>query len=96
MVKEAEQWKADYEHGGYLVVEDVIDAATLAALKARLDDIAQDPESLPPRLRRHVQLERDYLASGPRRITTNWGPRGWVMPSATLWSCLCLPRKPRI
>jgi hypothetical protein len=45
-------------------------------LKKRLDEIAKDPESLPPHLRRHLQLERDYLAGGGRDVYNELGVDG--------------------
>ncbi|MEX0653875.1 MAG: phytanoyl-CoA dioxygenase family protein [Phycisphaeraceae bacterium] len=59
------QWKADYQRDGYLLVEDVLDVSTLAALRDRLDRITADPEALPQSLRGHVELERDYIQQQP-------------------------------
>ena len=63
MIHQPEKWKADYERDGYLVVENLIDEQTLATLRGEIEKITDDPDALPARLRRHVQLERDYLAS---------------------------------
>jgi ectoine hydroxylase-related dioxygenase (phytanoyl-CoA dioxygenase family) len=57
---EPEAWKAGYERDGFLVVEDCLDDKTLARLREAIDRITDDPERLPPHLRAHVQLERDY------------------------------------
>ncbi len=57
------KWKADYERDGYLVVEDVLDAATLASLRDAIDEITRDPDALPAHLRRWVELEREYLGN---------------------------------
>ncbi len=60
-------WKADYARDGYLVVEDCLDDKTLAALREAVGRIIDDPEGLPPHLRNHVQLERDYSRDGGGR-----------------------------
>lgn len=67
MIHQPEKWKADYERDGYLVVEDVLDEATLATLRGEIEKITDDPDALSPQLRRHVQLERDYLQSESQR-----------------------------
>lgn len=59
------RWQADYERDGYLVVEDVLDASTLAVLREGLDRITADPDGLSDPLRRYVQLERDYVQDQP-------------------------------
>lgn len=59
----AEQWQQAYAQDGYLVVEDLIDPDTLSQLRAEVDKITRDPDALPPDLRRHVSLERDYIAA---------------------------------
>ncbi len=61
MQHQPEVWTAEYERDGYLVVEDCLDPSTLAALRAGIDAILADPDGLPPRLRTHVQLERDHV-----------------------------------
>jgi ectoine hydroxylase-related dioxygenase (phytanoyl-CoA dioxygenase family) len=61
MKHQPEVWKAEYERDGYLVVEDCLDHATLTALREGVDRILLDPAGLPPRLRNHVQLERDHV-----------------------------------
>lgn len=62
MIHQPEKWKADYERDGYLVVENLLDEQTLATLRAEVEKITADPDALPPGLRRHVELERDYLS----------------------------------
>ena len=53
-------WRASYARDGYVVVEDCLDDKTLAALREAVGRITDDPDGLPPHLRRHVQLERDH------------------------------------
>ena len=66
MIHQPERWKSDYERDGYLVVENLLDPQTLAMLRQEIDTITADPDSLPAHLRRHVQLERDYLSDANR------------------------------
>ncbi|HLQ81890.1 MAG TPA: phytanoyl-CoA dioxygenase family protein [Bacillota bacterium] len=60
------RWREDYLRDGFLVVEGVLDAAELATLGAALERIEQRvaEESLPPRLRQYVTLERDQDHAG--------------------------------
>ncbi|MET9018519.1 phytanoyl-CoA dioxygenase family protein [Actinopolymorpha sp. NPDC004070] len=60
MRSEPERWRTDYARDGYLVVEDCLDKETLTALRTAVGRIVDDPDSLPPHLRAHVQLEREY------------------------------------
>lgn len=66
MKHEPQKWKADYDRDGFLVVEDVLDARTLATLRAGVERITANPDALPPSKRRYVQLERDYLKHKPQ------------------------------
>lgn len=65
MKHEPAKWKADYDRDGYLVVEDAVDPQTLGELKAGIEEISRDPDALPPRLREHVHMERDYVKQQP-------------------------------
>ncbi|MFW6061013.1 MAG: phytanoyl-CoA dioxygenase family protein [Phycisphaeraceae bacterium] len=63
MPHQPEKWKTDYERDGYLVVENLLDESTLATLRGEIEKITADPDALPQHLRKHVQLERDYLSN---------------------------------
>ncbi|NQU38733.1 MAG: phytanoyl-CoA dioxygenase family protein [Lentisphaerae bacterium] len=65
MKHDPQRWKEDYERDGYLVVEDAVDADTLARLRIGIEDITADPDSLPPALKRFVNFERDYMKERP-------------------------------
>jgi ectoine hydroxylase-related dioxygenase (phytanoyl-CoA dioxygenase family) len=65
MKHEPDRWKADYERDGYLVVEDCLDASTLALLREKTDDIQKNIDALPPGLRRHISLETDFAKTQP-------------------------------
>lgn len=65
MLHQPEKWLEDYNRTGYLVVEDVVDKQTLAMLDSELESIRKNLDTLPEQLRKHVQLERDYLRASP-------------------------------
>ena len=65
MIHEPERWKADYERDGYLVVRDVVDPDLLGRLRAGIDEITRDPDSLPDRLKRYLDFERNYVKAAP-------------------------------
>lgn len=64
--QQAAQWRDRYLQDGYLVVEDVLDQAELAAMGEALERIeaAVAEEALPPRLRQLITLERDQDHAG--------------------------------
>ena len=66
MTHDPRHWKADYDRDGYLIVPDLLDAATLAALRDGIEKITADPDALPDHLRRHVSTERDRLKLQPQ------------------------------
>ena len=66
MHHEPQRWKHDYDRDGFLVVENLLDAETLKQLRLGIEKITADPDALDPGLRRHVQLERDYVRSTPK------------------------------
>lgn len=76
MNDQAQQWKEQYERTGYLVVESLIDPETLRVLQTEVEKITADPEAFPPHLRRHVQLEREYLSEESQRRYNELGIEG--------------------
>jgi ectoine hydroxylase-related dioxygenase (phytanoyl-CoA dioxygenase family) len=58
---DAALWRRQYETDGYLVVEDAVDEAVLAEMKAQLDRIEDEfgAGTLPAHLARHVHLEKE-------------------------------------
>ncbi|MSU46051.1 MAG: phytanoyl-CoA dioxygenase family protein [Lacunisphaera sp.] len=66
MKHEPTRWISDYERTGYLVVEDCLSAATLAALRKAIEKITADPDSLPTEIKRHLDFERDYVKKNPQ------------------------------
>jgi ectoine hydroxylase-related dioxygenase (phytanoyl-CoA dioxygenase family) len=60
-----EQWKAQYDRTGYLVVEDCLDKSTLAELRKEIEMITADPDTIRPDLKRHINFERDYVKRKP-------------------------------
>jgi hypothetical protein len=67
MKQQPDRWRHDYERDGYLVVDDCLDAATIARLRAGIEKIQDGLESLPPYLRNHVQLEKDFFKFQPEQ-----------------------------
>lgn len=65
MKYEPELWHSQYQKDGYLVVEDCVDPTTLAMLRSKVENITKDPDNLPGHLRRHLQMERDYIKDQP-------------------------------
>lgn len=61
-----QRWRDTYARDGYLVVEDVLEPAALAAMRAALDRIEHEVGggSLSPGLRQWVTLERDHTHEG--------------------------------
>ena len=59
------RWKADYKAAGYLVVEDVLDAVTLASLREGIEAITAEPDALPGHLKQHIQFEREFVRNRP-------------------------------
>jgi ectoine hydroxylase-related dioxygenase (phytanoyl-CoA dioxygenase family) len=66
MKHDPQRWKTDYEANGYLVVEDLLDAATLSALRQGIEKITGDPDAMPDHLRRHIDFERNYVQKKPQ------------------------------
>jgi ectoine hydroxylase-related dioxygenase (phytanoyl-CoA dioxygenase family) len=65
MLHAPQKWQTDYDRDGYLVVEDAIDPALLAKLRAGIEKITADPDSYPPNLKRHFDFERNFVARRP-------------------------------
>lgn len=69
MQYQPEAWREQYNRDGYLVVPDCVDPATLAKLTAAVERITDDPDKLPGKLRKHIQMEREYFAQQPQYNT---------------------------
>lgn len=65
MRHEPERWKADYGRDGYLVVPGVLSDKGVDLLRKAVEKITDQADSLPDRLRRHIQFERDFVAGHP-------------------------------
>ncbi len=71
MNEERKRWLADYERTGYLVVEDMVDMDTIHALRAAMDELAADPDSLPPKLKQHIMFERARAGSRHNKLSAD-------------------------
>lgn len=58
---EPEAWKKAYGEDGFVVVRDVLDAATLAAVRAEFLKVAGDAGAVPPHLRGKLFFERQHV-----------------------------------
>src|ERR671912_352130 len=74
MKYEPEAWKEDYRRDGFVVVRDLLDAATLSALREGLGGIVENPDGLPPRLRGKIFLEREHVKNNPQWYAGVLGP----------------------
>jgi ectoine hydroxylase-related dioxygenase (phytanoyl-CoA dioxygenase family) len=66
MQSRPEQWQRAFQEDGFVIVEDVLDPATLARLREGLDRITADPDGLPSRLQAKIFLERDHVRNNPQ------------------------------
>jgi len=65
MNHEPESWKRAFAEDGFLIVPDLLDAATLSALRQRMDDITARLQDLPRHLQDKIFLERDHVRNSP-------------------------------
>ncbi len=65
MKHDPRRWVSDYERDGYVVVEDCLDATMLARLRAGVEHITKDPDSMPEHLKRWIDFERNYVRRQP-------------------------------
>jgi len=71
---EPERWKKGYRDDGFIIVEDLLDAATLGALQAGMDKITGRVQNLPSRLREKLFLEREHVKNNPEWYTESLTP----------------------
>lgn len=62
MKQEPQRWRNDYEQNGYVVVENVVEPALLAQMRAQLDRICAAPRRLPEWQQRLIYFEKEYTA----------------------------------
>src|SRR2546421_2529015 len=65
MIQAPAQWQADFERDGYVVVHDCLYPKMLGRLRAAIEHITADPDSLPEHLKRHIDFERNYVKRSP-------------------------------
>lgn len=66
MKHDPQQWLADYRRDGYVIVKDCFDLQTLDRLRRGVEKITADPDAFPPKLRQHLDFERDFIRSHPQ------------------------------
>jgi ectoine hydroxylase-related dioxygenase (phytanoyl-CoA dioxygenase family) len=61
MEHDPKTWKRAYEEDGFVIVPDLLDTATLSALRNAIDKITAEVHSLPPYLKEKIFLECDHV-----------------------------------
>jgi ectoine hydroxylase-related dioxygenase (phytanoyl-CoA dioxygenase family) len=69
MMYEPEVWKKAYQDDGFVIVRDLLDPTTLAALRDGMDRITGSVERLRPHLKEKIFLERDHVKNNPQWYT---------------------------
>lgn len=71
---EPEVWLKSYREDGFVVVPGVLDAATLRAVRAELEQVVGNLAGLPADLRGKVFLEREHVQNNPHWYTAGPTP----------------------
>jgi ectoine hydroxylase-related dioxygenase (phytanoyl-CoA dioxygenase family) len=66
MKYEPEAWEKAYRDDGFVVIPDLLDPATLASLRAGLEEIVGNLAGLPPELKEKIFLERTHVQNNPQ------------------------------
>jgi ectoine hydroxylase-related dioxygenase (phytanoyl-CoA dioxygenase family) len=69
MVNAAQEWRRAYEADGFVIVQDLLDSALVSRLRDAMDKITGGLETLPPRLKEKIFLERDHVRNNPQWYT---------------------------
>jgi ectoine hydroxylase-related dioxygenase (phytanoyl-CoA dioxygenase family) len=69
MKHEPEEWQRVYQDNGFVVLPDLLDPVMLSRLRDGMDKISGSFQSLPPRLKERVFLERDHVRNNPQWYT---------------------------
>jgi hypothetical protein len=60
------EWQRLYQDDGFVVVADLLDPDLLSTLRERVDKITGGLDTLPPRLKEKIFLERDHVKNNPQ------------------------------
>jgi ectoine hydroxylase-related dioxygenase (phytanoyl-CoA dioxygenase family) len=63
---EPEAWRKAYQDNGFVVVQDLLDPATLSGMRDELTRIIENLESLPSSLKGKRFFERDHVKNNPQ------------------------------
>ncbi len=66
MKYEPDAWRRSYQDDGFVVVQDLLDPATLSRVRNELTKIVENLDSLPPSLKQKIFLERDHVKNNPQ------------------------------
>ena len=64
-----EAWRRAFQDDGFVIVQDLLDAALMSRLRDGMDQITGGVEGLPPRLQEKIFLERDHVRNNPQWYT---------------------------
>ena len=59
------EWLAAYQNNGFVIVPDLLDAITLAKLRARIEEISGALHTLSPELKEKIFPEREHVKNSP-------------------------------
>ena len=74
MNREPEVWRRTYLEDGFVVVPDLLDAATLEVLRAALEKIVGDVEAVPAHLKGKLFFERQHVKNNTRYYAGSVSP----------------------
>jgi ectoine hydroxylase-related dioxygenase (phytanoyl-CoA dioxygenase family) len=65
----AAEWRRAYQDDGFVIVPDLLDSSLASRLREAMDKITGGVETLPPRLKEKIFLERDHVRNNPQWYT---------------------------
>jgi ectoine hydroxylase-related dioxygenase (phytanoyl-CoA dioxygenase family) len=64
-----QEWRRAYQDDGFVIVHELLDPVLVSRLREGMDKITAGVESLPPRLKEKIFLERDHVRNNPQWYT---------------------------
>src|SRR5262249_3815508 len=64
-----EEWRRAYQDDGFVIVQDLLGSALVSRLRDAMDKVTRGLETLPPRLKEKIFLERDHVRNNPQWYT---------------------------
>jgi phytanoyl-CoA hydroxylase len=69
MKHDPQAWRAAFQEDGFVIVEEVLDAETLSALRDSLEKITRNPEGVERDLQDKLFFEHQHVKNNPQRVT---------------------------